>query len=410
MTALPMAGRGEELAAILGAWKQVGDQSQIVVLTGEAGAGKSRLVAEALAALRPRPTRVLAGQARSHAPSPYDWTASALSGHPVEDLPGPPDALAWLTQRPDARREFSPGMLLRVAVDVTRAVLGDGPGVLVVEDLHDLDPASLALVAELAATPLPALVIVTSRAPDALAGRVLARLGGTPRTVRRHLGPLSVEEVGDVLEAAFGTRVGAPAAHERTGGNAFWLTELVAAFRSAGPDALGDAPLPAHLASMVTDRLAGEAPAVVRLAHAAALLGGAAALAPGPRDEPADDPAGGTDAAVHRLVSLGLLVLGPDGEPGFRYPLMREAVADSVLPAERAALLARAGGPEPHLTGREREVLHCVAAGMTNQQAATSLGISIRTVTVHVSNLLRKTGSASRTEAALWAVRNGYTE
>jgi DNA-binding NarL/FixJ family response regulator len=44
---------------------------------------------------------------------------------------------------------------------------------------------------------------------------------------------------------------------------------------------------------------------------------------------------------------------------------------------------------------------------MSNQQIARSLGISIRTVTVHVSNLLRKTGSASRTEAALWAVRNG---
>ncbi|MEV6525964.1 AAA family ATPase [Longispora sp. NPDC051575] len=410
MTALPMAGRSEELAAILGAWKQVGDQSQIVVVTGEAGVGKSRLVAEALAALRPRPTRVLAGQARSHAPSPYDWTASALSGHPLGDLPVPPEALAWLTQRPDAPpREFTPDLLLRVAVDVTRAVLGDGPGVLVVEDLHDLDPASLALVAELATTPLPALVLVTSRAPDALAGRVLARLGGTPRTVRRHLGPLVQDEVAEVLEAAFGTAATtgtapatlAAAVHHRTGGNPYWLTELIAAFRSAGPEALGGSPLPAHLASMVTDRLAGEAPETVRFAHAAALLGGAAALA----------TAEATDAAVHRLVGLGLLVLGADGEPGFRYPLLREAVADSVLPAERAALLSReTDRPEAHLTGREREVLGCVAAGMTNQQAATALGISIRTVTVHVSNLLRKTGSASRTEAALWAVRNGYTE
>ncbi|MFF5073803.1 response regulator transcription factor [Micromonospora olivasterospora] len=43
---------------------------------------------------------------------------------------------------------------------------------------------------------------------------------------------------------------------------------------------------------------------------------------------------------------------------------------------------------------------------MSNKQAARALGISVRTVTVHVSNLLRKTGSASRTEAALWAVRH----
>jgi DNA-binding NarL/FixJ family response regulator len=51
-------------------------------------------------------------------------------------------------------------------------------------------------------------------------------------------------------------------------------------------------------------------------------------------------------------------------------------------------------------------VLSCLAIGMSNKQVARSLGISIRTVTVHVSNLLRKTGSASRTEAALWAVRH----
>ena len=57
------------------------------------------------------------------------------------------------------------------------------------------------------------------------------------------------------------------------------------------------------------------------------------------------------------------------------------------------------------LTAREIEVLGCLVAGMSNKQVAKALGISVRTVTVHVSNLLRKTGSASRTEVALWAVR-----
>jgi DNA-binding NarL/FixJ family response regulator len=49
-------------------------------------------------------------------------------------------------------------------------------------------------------------------------------------------------------------------------------------------------------------------------------------------------------------------------------------------------------------------VLGCLAEGMSNKQIARALGISVRTVTVHVSNLLRKTGAASRTEAALWAL------
>jgi len=56
------------------------------------------------------------------------------------------------------------------------------------------------------------------------------------------------------------------------------------------------------------------------------------------------------------------------------------------------------------LTAREREVLGLLAEGMANKQIATALGISVRTVTVHVSNLLRKTGASSRTEAALWAL------
>ena len=44
--------------------------------------------------------------------------------------------------------------------------------------------------------------------------------------------------------------------------------------------------------------------------------------------------------------------------------------------------------------------------GLSQPRFAELLGISVRTVTVHVSNLLRKTRSASRTEVALWAVRN----
>jgi DNA-binding NarL/FixJ family response regulator len=64
-------------------------------------------------------------------------------------------------------------------------------------------------------------------------------------------------------------------------------------------------------------------------------------------------------------------------------------------------------GDQADLTAREREVLGLLAEGMSNKQIARVLGISVRTVTVHVSNLLRKTGAASRTEAALWALQRG---
>ena len=49
-----------------------------------------------------------------------------------------------------------------------------------------------------------------------------------------------------------------------------------------------------------------------------------------------------------------------------------------------------------------------VAAGKANKQIAEELVISERTARTHVSNILRKLGLASRTQAALWAVREGF--
>ncbi|EFQ84580.1 transcriptional regulator, LuxR family [Aeromicrobium marinum DSM 15272] len=61
--------------------------------------------------------------------------------------------------------------------------------------------------------------------------------------------------------------------------------------------------------------------------------------------------------------------------------------------------------PDPHLTPRESEVLRWVSTGASNRQIARTLGISEGTVSVHVSNLLRKLGVGSRTEAAVRAAR-----
>jgi DNA-binding CsgD family transcriptional regulator len=59
------------------------------------------------------------------------------------------------------------------------------------------------------------------------------------------------------------------------------------------------------------------------------------------------------------------------------------------------------------LTPREREVLGHLAAGRSYAEIAAALFISEKTVSVHVSNLLRKTGTANRVEAAAYAVRGG---
>jgi DNA-binding NarL/FixJ family response regulator len=56
---------------------------------------------------------------------------------------------------------------------------------------------------------------------------------------------------------------------------------------------------------------------------------------------------------------------------------------------------------------REQEVLHLVAAGLTDPQIAKALVISVRTAQSHVSAILGKLGVSSRTAAARIAVENG---
>ncbi|MDX1415191.1 MAG: response regulator transcription factor [Candidatus Promineifilaceae bacterium] len=63
--------------------------------------------------------------------------------------------------------------------------------------------------------------------------------------------------------------------------------------------------------------------------------------------------------------------------------------------------------PEP-LTDREVDVLKLVARGRSNQEIADALVISVATVYSHVSNILSKLHLASRTQAALYALREGY--
>ena len=77
----------------------------------------------------------------------------------------------------------------------------------------------------------------------------------------------------------------------------------------------------------------------------------------------------------------------------------------------RALLPRRAGSPQADpttvLSARERQVLEHVAKGMANKQIARALGISERTVKVHLGNVFRALGVGDRTSAALWAHDHG---
>lgn len=111
-------------------------------------------------------------------------------------------------------------------------------------------------------------------------------------------------------------------------------------------------------------------------------------------------------------------------EAGAAGYLLKDADADQVAQAIRAALAGRMHldpvvarlladsvrgprRPRDSLTPREREVLALVAEGASNHQIAQRLVVSERTARTHVSAILTKLGLVSRTQAALWAVREG---
>jgi DNA-binding NarL/FixJ family response regulator len=126
----------------------------------------------------------------------------------------------------------------------------------------------------------------------------------------------------------------------------------------------------------------------------------------------------GEDARVHAALEAGAA--------GY---LLKDAEADEVAAAIRAAhrgelqldpaiarrLMPRRdtapdGDRAAAMTARELDVLRVVGAGKANKEIAAELGISERTARTHVSNILSKLGLHSRTQAALWAVREGLVE
>jgi NarL family two-component system response regulator LiaR len=84
-----------------------------------------------------------------------------------------------------------------------------------------------------------------------------------------------------------------------------------------------------------------------------------------------------------------------------------------LAPSVAARLMQEVSGERPApagLTERELEVLRLIARGMSNKQIARELVVSEKTVKTHVSNILAKLHLADRTQAALYAVREGLAE
>jgi predicted ATPase len=174
-----MVGRGMELARLQRAL--AANETQLVLVSGEAGVGKTRLLRE-LAATLPAGARLLAGQASQGVPAgPFqlllEAIAPSVSGwrQVPQRLSDREEPLRLLLRpvlpclEPCTDREYSQEELLGAAVALVEDLLiGAGRGVLVFEDLHWADAQSIALLGRLALLPGLGALLVGSFRPEAV--------------------------------------------------------------------------------------------------------------------------------------------------------------------------------------------------------------------------------------------------
>jgi DNA-binding NarL/FixJ family response regulator len=111
---------------------------------------------------------------------------------------------------------------------------------------------------------------------------------------------------------------------------------------------------------------------------------------------------------VREAISAGAIgyVLKDSGPDELLSAVRSAAAGHSPLdPRVASALLPVGGGADPvdQLSDRETEVLRLASKGLANKQIARTLGITERTVKVHLGNVFRRIGVTDRTSAALWA-------
>jgi DNA-binding NarL/FixJ family response regulator len=118
------------------------------------------------------------------------------------------------------------------------------------------------------------------------------------------------------------------------------------------------------------------------------------------------------DQILQALDAGAIGYLLKDAEPEAIHDALRAAARGEAPLAPKAAAELLASRTEHaigsvELTARERDVLQLVIAGDANKQIARKLGISEKTVKGHLTNLFQRIGVQDRTQAALWAERNG---
>jgi DNA-binding CsgD family transcriptional regulator len=378
LTSPVLVGRERELALLVEAATR---PPSLVVLEGEAGVGKTRLVEELLA--RPE----LAGRARYEGrcqqlgePFPLGPIVEALRGaslaqgalSPVAGALRPllPELADRLPPSPDplGDRRAERHRLFRAMRELLGAL---GPSVLVLEDLHWDDGSTVELLSFLASQlPADLTLVCTYRREDLAPGSLLLGLAGRlPREVQGvqvSLLPLGKDEVRElvrkILDAQDVSDEFADHLLEDSGGLPFAVEEILRLLRDRDDvvrqrgmwvrreiEQIG---VPLALRDAILERLRRLDPQAQRLVEAASVLG-----TPSAEDvllAVADLDDGSADRPLGEALSSALLLEVSEGRYGFRHMLARQAVAEAIPTPARRRLHVRAATaletalPTPH--------------------------------------------------------------
>jgi DNA-binding CsgD family transcriptional regulator/tetratricopeptide (TPR) repeat protein len=368
-----IVGREADLAVLRDALKRTRSAEPSTVLVGgEAGVGKTRLVEEFARAAAAEGAQVLTGQSLELGEEglPYAPFAGALrelvhrEGVAVFEgretdfarlLPelGPPDA-------GDARR----GHLYESVAALLGRLSERAPLVLILEDVHWADRSTRDLIGFLIrSTRAPhVLLIITYRTDELHRGHplrpFLAELDRVRGVHRMELDRLDRDGTAEMLTHLLGVEPEpgtVDTINERAQGNPFFIEQFAASGDECGdiPDNLRDL-----LLSRV-DQLPEAAQRVLRVAAVAGTRFGHELLT-----RVAGIGEAELESALRSIVAAQLIVVEPSGGYEFRHALVREAVHDDLLPGEHARLHARyaeAVEAEPHLVAMGRapaEIAH----------------------------------------------------
>jgi DNA-binding SARP family transcriptional activator len=408
---LPLVGRAAELGAVDAAWSAVrAGHRRGLLIGGEAGIGKTRLAAAAAERLAAEGALVLFGRCDEDVPVPYQpfseafdqYVAAADEDQLRAELGWAARDLAALVVRltqllPDARsgpqnEDFPlaragrepPGRLFEATAHLIRSVTSTCPLVLFLDDLHWADRPTTLLLRYLVRSLVdaPILVIATYRddgsyadSPVAAAAAELARERGV---VRLQLSGLDPEAVTDLLRA-----VGAGDAEpnvarrlvEQTGGNPFFLGELLQHVGRSRVPPDCEIAVPQTVTDAVRARFVRLSADAQRLLRAAAVLGESCDVTVLAELHGSDDD---TVYAVLDEVQAARFLQAVDDAPGrvrFLHGLMRKAVYDEMTAARRARLHEQAAARyAPRGDPFAGEVArHLVAAGQPDRAVEPAL-------------------------------------